>query len=126
MRNLERVVVYSREKGAVDNVSGRRAVNKIRLASEALKDLIVFYAESKVAREAQDYFTRVGGEKVLFPTMEKLAYRYSDTGKRDEARFVFKWLLDKKPTAPKAFDYQYQIVTNFSSGGDQKIFREEL
>jgi cellulose synthase operon protein C len=126
MRSLERVVVYSREKGAVDNISGRRAVNKIRLASEALKDLIVFYAESKSARDAEEYFTRVGGEKVLFPTLEKLAYRYSDTGKREDGRFIFKWLLDKRPTAPKAFDYQYQIVTNFSAGGDQKIFREEL
>ncbi|HEX4923802.1 MAG TPA: tetratricopeptide repeat protein [Bdellovibrionales bacterium] len=126
MRGLEKVVVYSREKGAVDNVSGRRAVNRIRLASEALKDLLVFFADSRQAREAEEYFTRVGGEKVLFAALEKLAYRYSDIGKREDARFTFKWLLDKKPTAPKAFDYQYQIVTNFSAGGDQKIFREEL
>ncbi|MEQ1875560.1 MAG: tetratricopeptide repeat protein, partial [Bdellovibrionia bacterium] len=126
MHGLEKVVVYSREKGAVDNVSGRRAVNKIRLASEALKDLLVFYADSRPAREAEEYFTRVGGEKVLYAALEKLAYRYSDIGRRDEARFTFKWLLDKKPTAPKAFDYQYQIVTNFSAGGDQKVFREEL
>lgn len=126
MHGLEKVVVYSREKGAVDNVSGRRAVNRIRLASEALKDLLVFYADSRPAREAEEYFTRVGGEKVLYAALEKLAYRYSDIGKREDARFTFKWLLDKKPTAPKAFDYQYQIVTNFSAGGDQKVFREEL
>jgi TolA-binding protein len=124
--SLETVIKVSRQKGAVDDDGRGKAINKIRLASEALKDLIVFYAEVGDPRGAEAYFTEMAGEKLVFSLLEKLAYRYSDTGKREAAKFTFRRLLDMRPTAPKAFDYQYQIVMNFAASGDQKTFRKEL
>jgi cellulose synthase operon protein C len=125
INRLETVVKVSRQKEQVDE-TGRRQVNRIRLASEALKDLIVFYAESGEPRSAPAYFEEIGGNKLLYSLLEKLAYRYSDTGKREAARFIFKYILDLKPTAPKAVDYQYQIVMNYQTSGDQKTFRVEM
>lgn len=123
---LETVVKVSRQKGAVDEDGRGKAVNKIRLASEALKDLIIFYAEVGDPRGAESYFAEMAGEKLVFSLLEKLAYRYSDLGKREASRFTFRRLLDMRPTAPKAFDYQYQIVMNYSASGDQLTFRKEL
>jgi len=125
MNRMETVVKVSRQKEQVDD-TGRRSVNRIRLASEALKDLIVFYAEVGEPKSSPNYFEDIAGNKLLYSLLEKLAYRYSDTGKREAARFVFKYILDLKPTAPKAVDYQYQIVMNYQTSGDQKTFRAEM
>ncbi|MGE3974897.1 MAG: tetratricopeptide repeat protein [Bdellovibrionales bacterium] len=124
--SLESVVKVSRQKGGVDEDGKGRAVNRIRLASEALKDLIVFYAEVGDPRGAEAYFTNLAGDKLTFSLLEKLGYHYSDLGKREGAKFTFRRLLEIKPTAPKAFDYQYQIVMNYAASGDQKTFRKEL
>ncbi len=125
VNRLESVVRVSRQREQVDD-TGRRSVNRIRLASEALKDLIVFYAEIGEPKSAPGYFEELGGQKLVYSLLEKLAYRYSDTGKREAARYIFRYILDLKPTAPKAVDYQYQIVVNYQTSGDQKTFRQEM
>ena len=125
-KNLVQVIRTSRSGAPVEDETGRRSVNRIRLATEAAKDLLMFYAEYGDARKAISYFENLLGSKAIFNSMEKLAYRYSDLGKRESARYLFSYLLRQDPTSSKAFDYQYQIVTNYSVGGDQKVFREEL
>lgn len=126
IKTMEQVVAHSRKQVEVSKSQGLKSVNRIRLASEALKDIVPFYAEGRDFKDAKEYFLNLGGEKALFPLLERLAYVYSDSGKQDAARYVFKQILEMNPTAPKAYDYQYQIVINFQSKGSRDVFREEL
>lgn len=126
IKSLEQVIYHSRKQVQISKTQGLKSINRIRLASEALKDIVPFYAEVRDHLKAKQYFLEMGGEKALFPLLERLAYVYSDSGKQEPARYVFKQLLSMRPTAPKAFDYQYQIVQNYSSRGDRNIYRSEL
>jgi tetratricopeptide (TPR) repeat protein len=122
---LERVIHAGRAaKGAQDGSSG--GVSRIRLATEAQKDLVVFYAETGSAKDARGYFVEIAGEKHVFGLLEKLAYYYVDVGNREGARYIFKELIEERPNAPKAYDYQYQIVTMYTSTEKGETFKSEL
>ncbi|MBS1971226.1 MAG: tetratricopeptide repeat protein [Bdellovibrionales bacterium] len=104
----------------------RRAVNKNRLEQEALRDIVIFYAEARPASDATAYFRGLLGDADIVPYLEKLAYYYSDKGGKDDARDVFKMLIGERPDSPKAFDWQYQIVQNYFYAKNSPKFREEL
>jgi TolA-binding protein/Flp pilus assembly protein TadD len=123
--SLEKVIRAGRvAKGASDGSAG--GVSRIRLATEAQKDLVVFYAEAGTPQGARSYFEEIAGNKATFGLLEKLAYYYSDTGNREGARLIFRDLIQEKPNAPKAYDYQYQIVTMYTSTDKPEVFRSEL
>ena len=122
---LEKVITAGRQaKGAQD--SSAAGAGRIRLATEAQKDLVVFYAEVGSAKDARSYFEEIAGEKQVFPLIEKLAYYYADTGNREGARYLFRSLIAERPNAPKAYDYQYQIVTMYTSTEKSDVYRAEL
>ncbi len=127
IKTLEEVIRLSRN-GAQnsDNVAGRKAVSRIRLGSEALKDIVLFYGEVGNYQTASEYFAQIGGETARYPMLEKLAYLYSDQGRKEQAQFLYKQLLEHDPVGPKAFDYQYQIVQNFSTSKNQSTYKQEL
>ncbi len=79
LTSLERVIRAGRvAKGSNDTSAG--GASRIRLATEAQKDLVVFYAETGTAQNARAYFEEIAGEKATFGLLEKLAYYYADTG----------------------------------------------
>ncbi|MCM2282474.1 MAG: tetratricopeptide repeat protein, partial [Bdellovibrionaceae bacterium] len=126
LKMLERVVKMSRGGEAGENVAGRKAVNKVRLAAEALKDYVPFYAEISDYRRAPEEFMRVAqDESLTIKMMERLAYIYADSGNRVAANFVFKHLIGQNPTGERAADYQYQVILTYATA-DQRQFREEL
>ncbi|MGE0762528.1 MAG: tetratricopeptide repeat protein [Bdellovibrionales bacterium] len=123
--SLERVIRTGRAaKGSKDDSAG--GVSRIRLATEAMKDLVVFYAEVGTAKNARNYFEKVAGEKNSFNLVEKLAYYFTDNGNRDGAKYLFEEMIELKPHAPKAYDYQYQIVSMYAASGNNQVFKEEL
>lgn len=123
--SLEYVIRDGRQaKGSDDRTSG--GVSRIRLASEAVKDLVIFYAEAGSPQAAKSYFDRVVGPRNAPKLLEKLAYYYVDTGNKSGARDLFKDLIESSPNAPKAYDYQYQIVSMYSAAGASQVFRQEL
>jgi tetratricopeptide (TPR) repeat protein len=123
--SLERVIKTGRvAKGAGDSSAG--GVSRIRLATEAQKDLVIFYAEAGTPENARSYFDQIAGEKQTYTLLEKLAYYYADTGNREGARFIFRSMIEERPNAPKAYDYQYQIVTMFVSSEKGDVFKTEL
>ena len=125
LQAIERVIRAGRQaKGAGDGSAG--GASRIRLASEAQKDLVMFYAEAGTPKGARGYFEEVAGEKQVFSLLEKLAYYYADTGNRDAARETFRDLIRERPNAPKAYDYQYQIVTMYVSSERGGVFKTEL
>ena len=127
LKSLERVVRLSRANETDSNVSGgRRAVNKVRLASEALKDYVPFYAEVGDPRRAASEFERISGdEKQSNQMLERLAYIYGDSGNRQSANSIFKQLISLNPTGERAAEYQYQVVLAYGTS-DPKSFRSEL
>lgn len=125
IKYLEKVIELSRLDQSRDTESGR-SVNRIRLGEEAFNDLVLFYPDAKSYRQAAEYFEQMGSEEKVYPSLEKLAQLYSDRGQREAAKYIYDLLIEMKPTAPKNFDFQYQVVQNYWSGGDRQIFRQEL
>jgi TolA-binding protein len=129
LKSLERVVRLSRANEASDSSvsgGGKRAVNRVRLASEALKDYVPFYAEAGDPRRAASEFLRVSGdEKQANQMLERLAYLYSDSGNRVSANSIFKQLISMNPSGERAAEYQYQVVLAYATS-DPKSFRYEL
>lgn len=108
-----------------DDSSGNRKRNRSKLEAEALRDIVVFYASAGRPEEATNYFKNlVGGDVTSY--VERLAYYYSDKGNREGAHEVFRQLISQRPTHPKAFEYQYQVVQNYFYAKNSPKFREEL
>lgn len=121
---LETIIKSGRQETG-DSLAGRRTVNRTRLESEALRDVVPFYAMVGSAENASSYFEGlVNGDVTSY--LERLAYAYSDKGNREASDIVFKQLIAKAPTHPKAFEYQYQIVQNYFYAKNSPKFREEL
>lgn len=108
-----------------DQLASRMKVNRNRLEGEALRDIVVFYAEGGDPNNAANYFKNLVGNNYS-PYLEKLAYQYADRGNKDGSREVFKLLISQNPTAPKAFEYQYQIVQNYFYAKNTQRFKTEL
>lgn len=124
LASLEKVIrsAHAGKKG--DNSAG--GVSKLRLGAEASKDLVIFYAEVGSANQARRYFEDLVGEKEAPKLLEKLAYYYADTGNRNGARALFKDIIRDNPNSDKAFEYQYQIISLYSTSATSKEFRGEL
>ncbi|RME16190.1 MAG: hypothetical protein D6797_05095 [Bdellovibrio sp.] len=120
LKSLERVVVEGQKS------KGSSSRQNIHLVSEAINDLIMFYADARSYKSARSYFKRFMNARQLNKTIEKLAYLYMSRDDREAARYLFKDLISQDPTSEKAFDYQYQIVNMYVSVGDSKEFKREL
>ena len=124
LKSMEKVIYIGRlakreeEKGA--RVSG------IRLALEAMKDIVVFYADTGEYKSAESYLEKVAGKKAALSLIKRLAYYYSDSGNLKGANFLFNSLISKAPLSPNSYEYQYQIVKSYSSVGKDKGFRDEF
>ncbi|WP_413944123.1 tetratricopeptide repeat protein [Bdellovibrio sp. HCB-162] len=108
-----------------EQLAGRKTVNRTRLEGEALRDIVVFYAEGGDPARAASYFKNLVGENTG-SYLERLAYQYSDRGNKDASREVFKLLISQNPNSPKAFEYQYQIVQNYYYAKNTSRFKNEL
>lgn len=118
-------IIKSGKAETGDQLASRRTVNRNRLEGEALRDIVIFYAEAGDAGKAVPFFKGIVG-KDYTPYLERLAYQYSDRGYKDASRDVFKTLIAQNPAASKAFEYQYQIVQNYYYAKDTSRFKAEI
>jgi cellulose synthase operon protein C len=123
LKYLEEVILEGRRGKTQGAGSG---VSQIRLATEAIKDLIVFYAEVGDPTKARAYFESVIGPKSAPGHLGRLAQYYMDTGNRSGATYLFKDLIADAPMAAKSFEYQQNIVKMWQTSGDTKLFTQEL
>lgn len=121
---MERLIREAKQEAMVAE-AGNQKLNKGRLESEGLRDMVLFYSEVGDAQGAPRYFQSLAG-KDAGGYLEKLAYFYADKGNREAARFLFNYLIEKNPTSAKAFDYKYQIVQTYSTANRTSEFRTEL
>lgn len=121
---MERLIRESKQEAMVAE-AGNKKLNKGRLESEGLRDMVLFYSEVGDAQNSPRYFQSLAGKDAGI-YLEKLAYFYADKGNREGARFLFNYLIDRNPASAKAFDYKYQIVQTYSTANRTREFREEL
>lgn len=125
LKSMETLVRQNKEQAAQAQLDGRKNINKGRLESEGLRDIVLFYAEVGDADRAPDYFKSLAGNDAN-NYLEKLAYFLGDKGDLAGARTLFNHLIDANPTSAKAFDYKYQIVKLYSNAKKSREFREEI
>lgn len=125
LKTMETLVRLNKQQSAQAALQGRKNINKGRLESEGLRDLVVFYGDIGDPGKAPGYFRALAG-KDANNYIEKLAYLYSDKGNLDGARFLFKHLIQENPTSAKAFDYKYQVVRLYSNAKKSREFRQEM
>jgi cellulose synthase operon protein C len=106
-------------------LAGGRKLNTSRLESEALRDLVIFFADTGDVKRAVNYFKAINSKEAR-NNIEKLAYFYADKGNRNASKEVFRMLINQDPAAKKAFEYQYQIVQNYFYAKNSPQFKEEL
>ncbi len=118
-------IIKSGKAESEGELASKKAVNRSKLEAEATRDLVVFYAATGTAENAETYFSElIGGE--MTPHMEKLATYYGERGNKDAATYLLKKLIAKNPTGVKAFNYQYQIVQYYFYAKNSPQFKEEM
>jgi TolA-binding protein/lipopolysaccharide biosynthesis regulator YciM len=123
---LEEVILLGRKSKSGDDKDAV-GVGRIRLAKEAIKDLVVFYAEVGDFTKARNYFEEIVGVKSSDPTLVRLASYYMDTGNRRAAIYLYKDFIAREPNAPRSFDFQANIVKMAQTGGSSSSeFKAEL
>jgi cellulose synthase operon protein C len=125
LKKMELLVREGREEAAQEGVEGRKTINKGRLESEGLRDIVLFYGEIGRADQAIPYFKSLARQQAD-KYIEKLAYYYGDKGNLAGARLLFSYLISTNPTSTKAFDYKYQLVRLFSTAKKSQEFKEEI
>ena len=127
LATLVKVIKVSRGSTDEETVEGTRAIDKLRLAKEAVGDFVSFYEQTGRYKQAYDDFYDISrSEQRTLQMIDQLAYRYSYAGNLKASTYLFKQLIALNPEAPKAAKYQYQIVQDFSTTGRVKEFRKEL
>lgn len=110
---------------AESNAESKKKTSWSRLENEALRDIVLFYADAAPAVKAVNFFNKLLGEND-FHSLERLAYYYADKGEKEEAAIIFRHLIDRDPNAEKAFDYQQQIVQGQMNVANAKNFKKDM
>lgn len=125
LKTMENLVRLNRQQDQTAAADGKKTVNRGRLESEGLRDIVLFYGEAGDSQRAPEYFNNLAG-KDANGYLEKLAYHYGDKGNLIGARSVFNYLISEDPNSAKAFDYKYQVVKLYSTAKRSREFREEM
>ena len=89
--------------------AGAGARDRIQLKNEALKDIVLAYAQLDATESATVYLHQKGGNRAL-DYLNKLAATYFDTGKFDQAIRVYKQLEGEAPMHLRAPAWQQKIL----------------
>lgn len=116
-------------KGAANDgrgsLAGGRKLNTSRLEAEALRDMVIFFADLGDTKRAIEYFRNINSREAR-NNIEKLAYIMADKGNREGSKEVFRMLIAQDANGKKAFEYQYQIVQAYFFSKNSPQFKEEL
>ncbi len=124
IKYLDYIVKSGRRAKISDSVNGKK-INTARLENEAVKDLVIFFADTGNTSRAISYFKNLN-TKESKESIEKLAYYLSNKGNREASKNVFNYLIAQDVISKKAFEYQYQIVQNYFFAKNSPEFKSEL
>jgi TolA-binding protein len=72
-------------------------IGNFDLREEAIKDLIMVWADAEDVASAWKYFKTIGAQDSFYKMLERLGNIYADQGKNDKAIVVFQRLLKEAP-----------------------------
>ena len=72
--------------------------NNFNLRDEAIRDLVMVFAETEDTEAAWNYFKTIGEEAKFYAMLERLGNTYADAGKNDKAIEVYNRLVKEAPT----------------------------
>jgi TolA-binding protein len=124
IKYLDYIVKSGRRAKVNDSVNGKK-INMARLENEAVKDLVIFFADTGNTKRAITYFKNLN-TKESKESIEKLAYYLSNKGNREASKYVFNDLIAQDVSSKKAFEYQHQIVQNYFFSKNSPEFKSEL
>lgn len=119
--SFQRVVSLASQGGAELTPGG-----KIRLKEEALRDLVLVFAELEDIDGAEKYYASVGGEKYYGEMLMRLADILRERGEYDKSVVVLKRFLARNPYNIKAAEIQIQIVDTSNLKVDKKLLWQEM
>jgi TolA-binding protein len=117
---FKEVIAYSERQAESPGVRDR-----IQLKSEALKDIVLAYAQIDAIDSAAAYFKQKGGDRAL-DYVNKLAATYFDSGKLDQAIRVYKMLEAEAPEHVRAPAWQQKILLSYDKLNKREKVLQEM
>jgi TolA-binding protein len=102
---FKEVIAYSEAQAGQSGLTRDR----IQLKNEALKDIVLAYAQIDAIESAAVYLKQKGADRAL-DYVNMLAARYFETGKFDQAIRVYRMLEEDAPTHVRAPAWQQKIL----------------
>ncbi|MCP4500265.1 MAG: tetratricopeptide repeat protein [Deltaproteobacteria bacterium] len=99
---------------------------RVRLKEEALRDMVMSYAQVGEIEKAYKYFKKHAGKEKAFNYTSKLASVYAKDGKYKENIATLRHLINLNPDNAGAPDMQSQIVESYSKLGQRDQVRKEV
>ncbi|MCX6116532.1 MAG: tetratricopeptide repeat protein [Proteobacteria bacterium] len=84
----------------VVKLSAGQSAKNFNLRDEALRDLVMAFAETEDTDAAWQYFKTIGEEAKFYAMLERLGFMYSDAGKNAKAIDVYTRLVSEAPLRP--------------------------
>lgn len=82
----------------VVKLSDKNKGHNFNLRDEAIRDLVMVFAETEDTEAAWNYFKTIGEEAKFYAMLERLGNTYADAGKNDKAIEVYTRLVKESPT----------------------------
>ncbi len=118
INTMKAVVQYA------DSTGG--AKSNIQLQDEALKDLVLFFADFGDMEEAIAYFKQIGKQNLINDLLKKLANTFVEQGKFDQAIEMYRRLITDSPTAPVSASFQNEIINAYTKEGKKEETLAEI
>jgi len=83
-----------------DREKDKERKTNLDLRDEAIRDLIMVWAETEDVDSAWTYFRTIGEQDSFYSMLERLGWIYSEQGKNDKAIAVYQRLLRESPKRP--------------------------
>lgn len=83
---------------------------RMNLKQEAIKDLVMVWAETERIQEAWEYFSRRNEKEAFYDVLERLGNIYVEQGKNKNAVDIFTRLLREAPTRPNNPNIYVKLV----------------
>lgn len=95
-KNLSKAVSAFKLVVKLSDKEGAR-VGKLNLREEAIKDLVMVWAETEDVDTAWDYFQNIGEKNSFYIMLERLGNIYAENGQNEKAITVYARLMNETP-----------------------------
>ncbi len=114
------VVRLTESKGA------NQEFGRMNLKQEAIKDLVMVWAETERIQEAWEYFSRRNEKEAFYDVLERLGNIYVEQGKNKNADDIYSRLLREAPTRPNNPNIYVKLIKLHDEEGNVTAVVEDL